>query len=143
MDSGIELQGIEEFLKSLNSMGEKTDSAIKKALESTGDKYKSDLIPKIPRSEIPRASNEKSQSWRSGEHAADHIKRSKVLGKDGSYYVLIGISRGDNSKWFYLKFIEYGTSNMPARAPFARTIVQGKGEYTGNIIRVLKEELGL
>lgn len=143
MDSGIKLEGMEELINTLNSMGEKSEIAVKNALLNTGDMYKADLVPKIPRSLMPRKPNEGANSWRSEEHAADHIKRSKVLGEDGSYYVLIGISRADSSKWFYLKFIEYGTSKMPARAPFATTIAEGKGKYNDNIISVLKEELGL
>lgn len=143
MDSGIELEGMNEILEAVQSMGERAGIAIKKAVESTGDLYRADVLPKIPRSLKPRKADKGVNSWRTGEHAADHIKRSKVLGKDNNYYVLIGIGKGDITKWFYLKFLEYGTSKMPAKAPFARTIIQGKSKYNDNLIRVLKEELDL
>lgn len=146
MDSGIELDGADDFMKQIINMGEQSYPAIKKALAAGGDIIKRSVVPKIPRSSTPRQPSKGGKgtnSWRTGKHAADNITRSKVLGKDGNFYVLIGISKGDMSEYFYLKFIEYGTSTQAALAPFGRTVAETKNEVMETMTNILKEELGL
>ena len=145
MDSGafLELEGMEELVESYWNMSKETDKSIVNALELVGDDFKKDVVPKIRRSEIIRKPSETTNTWRTGEHAADHITRSKALGKDGNRFVLIGISRGNTSKWFYLKFLEYGTSKMAAQAPFGTTLAEGQQKYYDKIFEVIKGELKL
>jgi HK97 gp10 family phage protein len=143
MDSNFELEGMNEFMEQIQNMGEKADPAIKKAVKAGGEIVKVNLIKKIPRSKVPRAPNNGANSWRSGEHAVDHIRISKPLGKDGNFYTLIGISRADAHQWFYLKFLEYGTSKQPALAPFGRTVAETKNEVAEAMTDILKEELDL
>ena len=63
-------------------------------------------------------------------HLRDGLKISGVKTKDGVKYILVGIDKSDNSKIFYGKFLEFGTSKMPAR-PFLGLA------YTRNKYKVL------
>ncbi len=53
------------------------------------------------------------------------LKVSGVRKKGGNKFVLAGIQKGDNSKIFYGKFLEFGTSKMKAR-PFMGPAYESK-----------------
>ena len=76
-------------------------------------------------------------------HAKKFLKISKVSKEKGMKVVKVGISKGDNSEAFYLKFHEYGTSKMVAR-PFMRPAFERKRkEALEATHKVIKEGLGL
>lgn len=79
----------------------------------------------------------------SEQHLADNIIVSSVKSKDGAKYVQVGPTKGDNSRFFYGKFLEWGTSKMAAR-PFLGPAVTAKREDAINAIaEELKRGLGL
>jgi HK97 gp10 family phage protein len=94
MDSGIEVDGMDELIKKLQAMDSKADLIVNDALNAGAKIILDNVKPKIPRSKSDK------------EHAADHIEISKVKKQDGVPYVLVGPNKGDTSKFFYLKFIE-------------------------------------
>lgn len=114
--AGFVLEGADEFLETLNrKLGEASDRVVNNGLKKAGEIIKASMVSKAPKSDSPRQPAEGTQNWRTGGHAADGIKLSRIVRKDGEKYLLVGIQRGDNSKYFYLKFFEYGTSKMSAR----------------------------
>lgn len=114
--SGIELQGVDQMLADIRrKLGAASHRLENSGLRKAGEPIAEEMRSRAPRSQSPRQPTPGSQSWRTGKHAADNIKLSRVFRKEGEKYILIGIQRGDNSKYFYLKFFEYGTSKMPAR----------------------------
>jgi HK97 gp10 family phage protein len=131
MASGIELEGMEEFIEKLQAMDSKADLIVNDALNEGAKIILGGVIPKIPRSNLTK------------EHVADHIAISKVKKQNGVPYVLVGPNKGDTSKFFYLKFIEWGTVKMAARAPFGRTIAEEKDNVKIAIVKTLKEGLEL
>lgn len=115
--SGIELQGMETVLAEMRRrLGNASERVVNKGLRSGGEIIRQETSARAPRSDIPRKPGGK-QTWRTGKHAADNIKLSKITKEDGMRVIRIGIQRGDTHKYFYLKFFEFGTSKMPAK-PF-------------------------
>jgi HK97 gp10 family phage protein len=131
MASGIELEGMDGLIEKLQTMDTKADLIINDALNAGAKIILDGVIPKIPRSNLTK------------EHAADHIEISKVKKQDGVPYVLVGPNKGDTSKFFYLKFLEWGTVKMAARAPFGRTIAEEKDNVRNAMVKTLKEGLEL
>lgn len=71
------------------------------------------------------------------------LKVSGVRKKNGNKFVLAGIQKGDNSRIFYGKFLEFGTSKMKAQ-PFMGQAYESKKEEAKEIIKQeLKNALGL
>ncbi|MNO08216.1 hypothetical protein D3C81_2307560 [compost metagenome] len=58
-----------------------------------------------------------------------YIKKVK-----GNLQIVIGWEKSDNSPYFYMKFIEFGTSKQPPKAPFKRAFIKQRKEWTGIFI---------
>lgn len=121
----IELEGIEELVDKVNKIGVKGNEIKKKALDKVGEVVKSTMEKKAPRSDLNK------------EHMADNIKVSDVESEDGIDYVEIGPTKGDNSKFFYSKFTEWGTSTIPAMHWAEKSVRENKSK----INEIIKEEL--
>jgi len=68
---------------------------------------------------------------------------SRPKAKGDTEFVLIGIDEKDISEIYYMKFIEFGTSKMPAR-PFARPAYYKRRAEAYQIMKKeLRKELGL
>ncbi|MGQ7102128.1 HK97-gp10 family putative phage morphogenesis protein, partial [Escherichia sp. SP-MK] len=72
--------------------------------------------PPAARSGSPKKAT-KSEPWRTGQHWADNIRVTKAKMEGGIKTIKIGIDKADRSPYFYGKFLEWGTSKMPAQ-PF-------------------------
>jgi HK97 gp10 family phage protein len=142
-NTGMELQGMEQLLSKVNQLGKKGNRIENKALRAGGEIVRKEISDRAPRSDTPRQPSPGSQSWRTGEHAADNIEMSRVKTKDGMKIVEVGISRGDNSHYFYLKFHEYGTSKMAAQPFMYPATVESKTEVVEKMKAVLRGGLGL
>lgn len=101
----IQLQGMDEVRRMLEGLADKKAKAENKALRSGALVVKAAAAIRAPRSSAQK------------EHLADNIIVSNVRSDGGQKFILVGPQRGDNNKFFYGKFLEFGTSKMPAR-PF-------------------------
>lgn len=101
----IQLEGMDEIRRLLNGLADKKAKAENKALRSGALVVKAAAAIRAPRSNSQK------------DHLADNIIVSNVRTQDGQKYILVGPQRGDNNKFFYGKFLEFGTSKQPAR-PF-------------------------
>lgn len=113
--SGIELQGVDQMLDDIRrKLGNASARLENRGLRKAGEPIAEEMRSRAPRSDTPRQAkpSQPSQSWRTGLHGADNIKLSRIMRKDGQKYILIGIQRGDMSRYFYLKFFEFGTSKL-------------------------------
>ena len=119
----IELQGMQELLNSLTELGRKGSRIENKALLAAAQ-------PILDEATSTSAFNDRSGKGRAG------LKISRVKSKGDTKHVLIGIEKGDISEIFYMKFLEFGTSKMPAR-PFLQPAYESK---KGEAIRIMKEE---
>lgn len=121
----IELEGMNELLDRINKLGEASQKIKKKALDKSGELVKESMERKAPRSNEAK------------KHMADYIKVSEVRNEDGVDYVQIGPNKGDNSKFFYSKFTEWGTSKIPAQHWAEKSVLENQKE----INKVITEEL--
>jgi HK97 gp10 family phage protein len=140
METGITFTGMDELKDKLDYMisASQKASIISSALKVGGAIIAERVKPKLPRSEENK------------EHAADHIVVSVVKKSSGIPYVAVGPDPGDNSKFFYLKFYEFGTKNpnalgkiIPALHMFGKTIIEEATNVKDAMAIVIKEALGL
>lgn len=117
--ASMEFEGIEELMKRISEMGKAGVRAENKALKKAGE-----II-------VEEAKNNVSE--RTGK-LKEGLKVSGVRKKDGNKYILAGIQKGDNSKIFYGKFLEFGTSKMSAK-PFMAPAYESKKNEANEIIK--------
>lgn len=115
----FETKGIEELIKRVEQLAtprelEKADRA---ALKRCGEIAHNTVQKLHPRSKNVSKSGRKGS--RTFSHAADNIP-VKVKRKNGKLYVLIGWDKGDNTAYFYEKFVEFGSSQVLPKAPFKK-----------------------
>lgn len=89
---------------------------------------------KFPESKDTSKSGRKGS--RPGAHAADNIPVSKPVTKGSYTYIVIGWEKSDNSPYFYVEFLEWGTSMMKPYAMFDKTSKELDSQYS----RIAEEE---
>ncbi|WP_147564950.1 HK97-gp10 family putative phage morphogenesis protein [Clostridium tyrobutyricum] len=122
--ASIELTGVDEILNKLQSIGANVSRLENKALKNAAE-------PVLEDAKATNAFKDRSGKLRKG------LKITSVKKKEGIKYILVGVDRGDNSEVFYGKFVEFGTSKMPAR-PFLQPAYEKNKQ---NIKRIIAETL--
>lgn len=110
MPSEVKLEGFDQLLTNIQQLGDKASRVENQALRAGAVKLLKAISIRAPRSTLTK------------EHFADHIGISKVKLTNGIKTVSVGVEKTDNSKFFYAKFIEWGTSKLspsPFMAPAA------------------------
>ncbi|WP_411680646.1 HK97-gp10 family putative phage morphogenesis protein [Clostridium thailandense] len=124
--ASIELTGVDEILNKLQQMGANVGRLENKALKNAAEPVLEDAKANVP--------------VRTGK-LKKGLKITNVKKKDGMKYILVGVDRGDNSEVFYGKFIEFGTSKMPARPFLQPAYEKNKNKIQKTIAGTLKEGL--
>lgn len=124
----IELTGVDEILNKLQQIGTNISRLENKALKNAAE-------PVLEDAKATNAFNDRTGNLRKG------LKISNVKNKEGVKYILVGVDKGDNSKIFYGKFLEFGTSKMPARPFLQPAYEKNKSTIQKNIAETLKEGL--
>lgn len=122
--ANIELRGVDEILNKLQQIGANIGKLENKALKNAAE-------PVLKDAKATNAFKDRSGKLRKG------LKITSVKKKEGTKYILVGVDRGDNSEVFYGKFVEFGTSKMPAR-PFLQPAYEKNKQ---NIKRIIAETL--
>lgn len=144
MGSYFDVEGMAEIHRKLLELGELGREIEAKAVSAGAEVVRKKISEEAPRSAKPRPkATHGTQTWRTGKHAADHITASRVKNVNGVKMVDVGISRGDNSKYYYLKFHEFGTAKMPPNPFMDRALELSKDKAQEEMADVFKEELGL
>ena len=120
----IELAGMQELTDKVEQLGKKANSIQNQALLKAAQPILDDAAKTTEFSD-------RTGKLRKG------LKISRPKSKGNAKYVLIGIDKSDNSEIFYGKFIEFGTSKMPARRFLGRAYVKNKSKA----LEIIKEEL--
>ncbi|HBF4428992.1 HK97-gp10 family putative phage morphogenesis protein [Clostridioides difficile] len=147
MSVEITTEGFDAILSKIESMGKSGDKLLNEAVKAGGNVILQDALPRV--------------SKRSGK-LKDGLKVSGVKKKGGTKYVLVGITKEDNSKIFYGKFLELGASahqipikkgkkkgriiNHPgvSSKPFLAPAYESKKDEAKNVMKeILKRGLGL
>ncbi|AOR22730.1 hypothetical protein BGI42_02945 [Clostridium taeniosporum] len=126
--ASMELQGVDEILNKLQSMGTNVSRLENKALRNAAE-------PVLEDAKATNAFNDRSGKLRKG------LKITNVKKKEGVKYILIGIDKSDNSKIYYGKFLEFGTSKMPAKPFLQPAYEKNKDNIKRTIAETLKEGL--
>jgi len=126
--ANIELTGVDEILNKLQQIGANLGKLENKALKNAAE-------PVLEDAKATNAFKNRSGKLRKG------LKITNVKKKDGMKYILVGVDRGDNSAVFYGKFIEFGTSKMPARPFLQPAYEKNKNNIKRTIAETLKEGL--
>lgn len=128
MSVRIDVSGLDELIKQAESLAtpREIEQADRKALKRCGDMVKNGVSKAMPRSkDVSRSGRKGSRTFK---HSADNIPM-KLTKKNGKLVMTVGWGKEDTSSYFYVKFIEFGTSRMPPVAPFKRTFIKQKKEW--------------
>jgi len=124
-ETDIRLYGFEELYTKLEAMPNKVNSVIDRALIECAKPIQDEAKRRARKSKTP--------SETSGHgHMADHIEISNVEQLGTEKRVIVGFTKGDNSPFFYAKFIEWGASSGPwsstyyGKKPFMRPAYKAK-----------------
>ncbi|WP_373181213.1 HK97-gp10 family putative phage morphogenesis protein [Clostridium butyricum] len=126
--ANIELEGVDEILNKLQSIGVNVGKLENKALKNAAE-------PVLEDAKATSAFNDRSGKLRKG------LKITNVKKKEGAKYILVGIDKSDNSNIYYGKFIEFGTSKMSARPFMQPAYEKNKDNIKRTIAETLKEGL--
>jgi len=125
MDIGIDFSSIDSIEKKLKEMGNKGKKLKDIALNEGAQIILNEM-------EKTRSFKDRSGKLRKG------LKLSKATNFKGARVIKIGVQKSDNSKIFYAKMLEWGTSKMSAR-PFMRPAYEKKRkealEKTKSVLR--------
>lgn len=138
----FEFKGLEDVKKRLEALASDTEISktnkkiFQRAVEITEPKMKSNM----PKSKDNLKSGRKG--YRPSGHAADNIPK-KATSKGGE----VGWSLlGDAENWFYMKFVEWGTSKQPPRDFIYNTVEESYNEWDTiadeEYQKLLNEKLG-
>lgn len=137
MPARMEVSGFSQIQRRLEELyGPIAEKTVNKALRAGAEVLNEGYKNNAPKSDNPRQPKPSTQLWRTGDHAYKLLKVSSVksLAGPGAKAIDVGIQKGDNSKAFYLKFFEWGSSKMKAQ-PFMGPINDRKASEVFNAIK--------
>lgn len=128
MSSSFEVNGMDQILRRLNELG--TD---RKKVENKAILAGAEILAEKMRDEVPVSNVNHT-------HIRDDIQISKVKRKDGAPFVEVG--PGEETAW-RAKFLEIGTSKMPADPFMSRSVDLTKNPVKAELKNELRRGLGL
>ncbi len=114
-------EGISELKEELIKLGTKAEDVIDKALLVAVKPIHEEMKNKVRVSKLNKA------------HIRDNIPINKEKTNGSVHSVSLGWTKEDNSKFFYAKYLEWGTSKMKAK-PFMQPAIDRKGNDAQNIL---------
>lgn len=122
-DYDIRMYGYEELYKKMGNMPEKLNKVVNQALIKAAEPIRDEARRKARKSKTPSGTK---------GHMADHIEIGDVEQLGTEKKVIVGFTKGDNSPYYYAKFIEWGASSGPwsskyyGKKPFMRPAYKKK-----------------
>lgn len=117
MDIILDFKELEELQKSFEALAAESEiSVVEKKIISKGK----NMVKEIMKSKIPK-SKDRTKSGRKSRgqirrippgHASDNIPVTGIKGAKTTPYVEIGWTKSDNSDYFYVKFLNWGTTKI-------------------------------
>lgn len=127
----MELEGFDELLARFDDMSKNVANKItKNVLEAGAEPILEDVKETTKFRDM-------SGDLREG------LKIGKIKTKNGGKYIEIGIEKGDLSKIFYGKFIEWGTSQQAERPFLQPALEKNKSKIKEIMLDELRKGLGL
>jgi HK97 gp10 family phage protein len=133
--ANVSIDGLGEILEGLNRLGGRAVQAETKILKESA---------KIVQKKAKQIANQKNlRSSKDKAHMVDNIAISGIKKGSGRKYILVGPSKGDNSEFFYAKFLEWGTSKMSAKPFMEPALRDSKDEIIERAKLIAREALGV
>ncbi|WP_436863955.1 HK97-gp10 family putative phage morphogenesis protein [Bacillus fungorum] len=143
MADGVGFLGFDRLISELEQMGLRGEKIEDRALAAGGEQIRKAIAERSePRSSSPKKSS-KSEPWRTDQHLLDNIRVTKARMENGVKTIKIGIDKADRSPYFYGKFLEWGTSKMPAHPFIEPGFNASKADAVRAMTNILKNEMGL
>ncbi|PEL80020.1 HK97-gp10 family putative phage morphogenesis protein [Bacillus wiedmannii] len=143
MANGVDFLGFDRLISELEQMGLRGEKIEDKALAAGGEQIRKAIAESSePRSSSPKKPS-KSEPWRTGQHLLDNIRVTKARMEGGVKTIKIGIDKADRSPYFYGKFLEWGTSKMPAQPFIEPGFNASKADAVRAMTDILKNEMRL
>ena len=127
----VTTEGVNEIIQSLAKLGNKAEQIVDNALIEAIKPIHSEMQKLAPRSRLNK------------KHMADEIPIKKENTEGTVHSVSAGWGKDDNSKHFYSKYVEWGTSKMSAK-PFMQPAIHRKEKQAYEVlINEIEKELEL
>lgn len=142
MEITFKMTGFDQLMNNVEALA--TDSEISKANKQAFQRSADITEPRMKKHMPRSADNSKSgrRGYRPSGHAADNIPKKVTAKKAQVGWDL----NGDAENWFYMKFVEWGTSKMAARDFITNTYHESEHEYETimeeEYTKLLNEKLG-
>jgi HK97 gp10 family phage protein len=118
MASRVTIEGLEEIQEAFSKISIGKNAIIDKALRVGIEPIQKEMSRRVPK-------GKGAGGYKGAGHLKDNIAISNVENENGTRAIYAGVKKGDNSNWFYAKFLEWGTSKMSAR-PFMQPSYNAK-----------------
>lgn len=132
MEISFKFEGFDEVQRGVEALASPAEirAVNKKVFKRSADVTEPRMKKHMPKS----ADNSKSgkRGYKPPGHASDNIPKKITTTKGEVGWNL----KGDAENWFYMKFVEWGTSKMPPRDFLENT----KGESEADYHRIAEEE---
>lgn len=135
MEISFDTANLDELIKTMNQIANNPErlEVDKKIVKRCGDYTKPVMQKEIPRSRDNSKSGRRLKGGGTSRpqhgHAADNIPMSRPTIKDGAAKVEIGWKLSDNSEYFYMKFVNWGTASRPPNPFITRAVKKSENEY--------------
>ncbi len=135
MEISLEFDGLKELAKAFDKLANNVErlEVDKKIVKQCGQYAQPVMQKEIPRSRDNSKSGRKLKGGGSSRpkhgHAADNVPVSNVKIKNESAYAEVGWDLSDNSEYFYMKFVNWGTTKITPTPFVERTISKCDPEW--------------
>lgn len=125
MQININFTGMDEAVKKVERLSTEAEirETNRKIYKQCADVTEPRMKRHMPKSTDNRKSGKKG--YRPPGHAADNIPKKVTYNSAKVGWQL----NGDAENWFYMKFVEWGTSKMPPRDFLENTKEESEGDY--------------
>lgn len=142
MSVTIEAPTMDELMQSVNRLDDAVrKSVLTRTVDAGAEIVAAGIGQAAPRSKQSRPPGGRTQTWRTGKHAADNVKRSRPKVTEFEASASVGWDTGANDPYFYMKFFEFGTSSISAKPFMEFGAQQAESEALAAMEQVLREEL--
>lgn len=122
----LEFEGLKELQRQLEQLTDEGEMSVtnKSIFQKCADVTHPRMQSHMPRSANNAKSGEKG--YRPSGHAKDNIPKKVTTKQAEVGWTLLG----DAANWFYMKFVEWGTSKQPPQDFIYNTLNECDGEYS-------------
>ncbi len=136
MPSKVIIEGLEDIQNKLSKIGYDANIIADKALKVAIEPIRAEMSRRAPK-------GKGIGGYENSGHLKDNIAVSDIIDENGVRTIYAGIKKGDNSNWFYAKFLEWGTSKMTARPFMQPSYIAKKNQAFKLMCESMKGDLKL